>query len=187
MPAFLLSPEKPALSVDFVPVMGEFVQKKIKWLDRILSPVTLLLTMFLVFEEWLWDQLTWITQLLGRLRFLQIIEAQIRKLPPYPSLFVLFLPSLIVIPIKLGALYLISRGQGVWGVILILGAKVAGTALVARFFALTRDQVLRIEWFRKLHDQVNRLLGWAKAWLRATPVYQSVVGMKVRFLAWWRS
>jgi hypothetical protein len=44
--------------------------------------------------------------------------------------------------------------------VLFLGAKVLGTAIVARLFLLTHDQLMRIGWFRACYV---RLMPWKEA------------------------
>lgn len=54
---------------------------------------------------------------------------------------------------KLAALYFISHGQPALGVMVAVGAKIAGTALVARIYALTHSNLLRIGWFAWLYKR----------------------------------
>jgi hypothetical protein len=84
---------------------------------------------------------------IARLPGLRHLEALIERLPPWAALIVLLLPSLLLVPAKIGALWLIASGEKSLGVVAIVVAKVVGTAIVARLFALTRPALLRLSWF----------------------------------------
>lgn len=105
------------------------------------------LALIIVFEEWGWRPLAAALAQLARLKPIAWIEVQIQRLPPYGALLVFGAPSLLLLPLKLLALYLVASGQEVAAAALFIGAKVAGTAVVARLFQLTEAQLLRIPWF----------------------------------------
>lgn len=108
--------------------------------------------LIVVFEEWGWRPLA---DLLGRLaRYSPVawIESRIRLLPPYGALAIFALPTVSLFPLKLLALYLIAQGKTVIATALFVGAKVAGTALVARLYMLTEHALMRIGWFKRAYD-----------------------------------
>jgi hypothetical protein len=106
-----------------------------------------LLALIIVFEEWGWRPLAAALAQLARLKPVAWLEAHIQRLPPYGALLVFGAPSVLLLPLKLLALYLIASGQEVVAAALFVGAKVVGTAIVARLFQLTETQLLRIPWF----------------------------------------
>lgn len=111
------------------------------------------LALVILFEEWGWEALS---RALGRLATLppvRWLEARIAALPPYAALAVFLLPSLLLIPVKLAALWFIAQGHAGLGLAVIVLAKVAGTAVLARLFSLTRESLLRLAWFARLHDR----------------------------------
>jgi hypothetical protein len=116
----------------------------------------------LLFEEWGWDPLQRLMARVARLPVLRHIEALIQRLPPWAALLALALPSLLLIPAKLAALWLITSGDKTLGVALIVLAKVLGTAIVARVFALTRPALMRMAWFAALYA---RWTAWKDALL----------------------
>lgn len=127
------------------------------WTRRALGIV---LALVVLFEEWGWRPLA---DLLGQLRRLQLIarlENRIQVLPPYAALFVFAVPSVCLFPLKLVGLYLIAHGQKLAAIALIGFAKVAGTAIVARLFLLTKPQLMRIGWFARLY---NLVMPWKEA------------------------
>jgi hypothetical protein len=56
-----------------------------------------------------------------------------------------------------GSSLLISRGHAVSGLLVILLAKLLGTAVAARLFALTRNQLMRVGWFARAYQLFMRL------------------------------
>ncbi len=109
------------------------------------------LALLILFEEWGWEPLQRALVRLGEALHLQWLEARIRRLPPYPALVLLVVPSLLLFPVKLLALWLMGHGHVVQGALVIAAAKLVGTALMARLFLLTRDALLRLAWFATLY------------------------------------
>lgn len=114
----------------------------------------IILALWLLFEEWGWKPLTAALARLGRLAPFAVIERWIAGLPPYGALVVFALPSALLLPLKLLALFLIAQGYKTAAAALFIGAKVVGTALVARIYQLTETALMRIGWFKWLYDRV---------------------------------
>lgn len=110
-----------------------------------------LVALILLFEEWGWEPLQRAMARIARLPGVRHLEALITRLPPWAALIVLLLPSLLLVPTKIAALWLIAQGHGTLGVLAIVVAKVVGTAIVARLFALTRPTLMRLPWFAALY------------------------------------
>jgi hypothetical protein len=120
----------------------------------------IVLALLILLEEWGWQPLA---DLLGRFVRWQPwarLEAAIAGLPPYPALAVFALPSLLLMPLKFLALFLIAKGQLVLAGLLFAAAKVGATALVARLFMLTRPALMRIGWFASAY---GRFMPWKEA------------------------
>jgi hypothetical protein len=119
---------------------------------RVIRPVLsrtleFLLALVIVFEEWGWRPLAELVGRLARWRPWAILESIIVRLPPYAALVVFVLPTTLLLPLKLLALFLIARGQLVLAALLFGAAKVVATALVARLFILTQPALMQIGWF----------------------------------------
>ena len=121
-----------------------------------------LLALLILFEEWGWEPLQRALAWVGRLPGLRWLEERIRALPPYAALALFLLPTAMLLPVKLLALWLIGQGK-VWaGTLVILGAKLVGTAIVARLFALTQPALMQLAWFARLF---TRWVSWKEALL----------------------
>ncbi len=112
-----------------------------------------LLALLILFEEWGWDPLQRALARLGRLPLLRQAESAIARLPPQAALVVFMVPVLLLLPVKLLALGLIAQGRQWLGIAVIVAAKLLGTAVVARLFALTRPALLQMPWFARAHGR----------------------------------
>lgn len=140
---------------------------------RLLASVaTWLFALLVVFEEWGWVPLARLVGVVARLPGIAWVERRIAALPPRAAFGVLFVPMLLLLPFKIGALWLMAGGRMAVGVAVFLGAKLAGTGIVARLFMLTQPQLMRMAWFSRLY---LRWLAWKDgmiARLRATPPWR---------------
>jgi len=113
------------------------------------ATLTPLIALLLIFEEWGWEPLARAMDRLARLPVWSQLERLIRRLPPYMALVVFFVPMLALLPVKLLAFYWISKGHALLGLLVVLAAKLLGTALVARLFHLTQPALMQLPWFSR--------------------------------------
>jgi hypothetical protein len=154
----------------------------LKFLGRAAS---VLVALVVLFEEWGWESLHWLMAQLGKLPLLRQLEVLVTRLPPTAALVVLGLPALLLVPVKLVALWLIGSGQPGFGLAVIVAAKVLGTAIVARLFALTRPALMRIGWFAAFYP---RWMAWKTSMLaivRASWAWRMARVIKRRALRRW--
>lgn len=119
-----------------------------------------LAALILLFEEWGWRPLVEALAYLSRFRIFARIERFIAGLPPYGALLALAVPTSILFPLKLLAVYLVANGQVLAAGLLFVGAKIASTALIARIFLLARPALMRIGWFAAIY---NLVMPWKEA------------------------
>lgn len=134
----------------------------------------------ILFEEWGWAWFGWIMGQLGKLPVLRAIERWIARLPPYGALVMLVMPALLLLPVKLLALYFIGKGRAVFGISVILIAKVVGTALVARIFQLIHPALMQLPWFVPLYGRWTRWKEALLAWVRASAAWRTGRAIKLR-------
>jgi hypothetical protein len=111
--------------------------------------LNVLAALILLFEEWGWRPLSNLIARLARFPLWARTELWIAGLPPYGALLVLGVPSAILIPAKLLGVFLLATGHIVSATIVIVAAKLASTALIARIFLLTKPALMQIEWFAR--------------------------------------
>lgn len=140
----------------------------------------LVLALLILFEEWGWTPLQRAMAWLGQLPVLRQLEALIRRLPPYAALVVFFLPGLLLLPVKLLALWLIGIGRTGLGLAVILLAKLIGTAVVARLFALTQPALMSLPWFARLYARWTTWKEQLLAWVRASSAWRLARAIRLR-------
>jgi hypothetical protein len=115
------------------------------------------LALLILFEEWGWVPLQQLLARIGRWPGLRWVEGCVRNLPPWGAVAVFALPTALLLPVKLLALWAMGRGHVALGLMVIVLAKVVGTAVVARLFALTHPALMRLHWFAWAHAHWMRL------------------------------
>ncbi len=155
--------------------MAEQVKKRgaAKRLKRVIAaPFVLIAATLILLEDWLWDDLARLAAAIGRLPVFHQVEALIISLPAYAALILFIVPSALLIPVKLLALYFISHGHAISGFVTIVLAKIAGTALVARLFILTKPKLLQIRWFAWAYERFVAFKARVYAAIKSTAVYR---------------
>lgn len=147
-----------------------------------------ILALYLLAEEWLWDILTALGQRLSRWLGLVVLERWLAQASPGAALAALLLPAVLILPVKLAALFLFTHGQIIQGIVLLISAKLFATLLVSRLFAVAKPQLMTFAWFAFLYSTITRWLNWAHERIRATLVYQQAVklrqAVKARLAQW---
>lgn len=154
---------------------------------RILRPIFLpLIAAVLLFEEWGWAPLAAAFARLARIPLWAWLEQKIRRLPPMWALLAFGVPMLLLLPVKLLALYLFGQGQATMGLFLLVAAKLGGTALLARLFQLTQPALMQLDWFARWYP---RWMAWKErvlAEIRQSLVWRAGQRSKRRVKAWLR-
>lgn len=133
-------------------VLARWAGRAVAWAWGVVRPplvglLSVVAALVVLFEEWGWRPLAELLGHLARLRIFARLEGWIAGLPPYAALAVFVLPSAILFPVKVLGLWLLAKGQALLAGLVLAGAKVVSTALVARIFMLTRPALMRIGWF----------------------------------------
>ena len=69
------------------------------------APFVVVAAVVILLEDWLWDDLARLAAAIGRLPILRALEAFVAGLPPYPALIFFATPALLLIPLKLYAVF----------------------------------------------------------------------------------
>ena len=150
------------------------------------SVVGWLLALLILFEEWGWEPLQHALAWVGRLPGLRWLEERIQRLPPYAALALFLLPTAMLLPVKLLALWFIAQGQVLSGTLVIVLAKLVGTALVARLFNLTRPALMQLAWFAQVYTRWTNWKERLLAQVRATWPWRLGRVMKRRLRQRWQ-
>jgi hypothetical protein len=140
----------------------------------------------LFLEEWGWRPLTaWAAQV-ASWPPLARLEGLIKRSGPMSALLLFLAPAVLLLPVKLIALWLIAEGRPGLGIAVIVLAKLVGTALVGRLFVLLEPQLMHFVWFA-------RALGWwrlrrvqMQAAIRRTLPWRALSALRRRWRGWVR-
>jgi hypothetical protein len=146
----------------------------LRWLFRVVFALLIL------FEEWGWEPLRRVFALFARLPVIRQLEALLKRLPPRWAFVALVLPSLLILPVKMLALWLISLGRVTLGLAVIVAAKLIGTALLAWLFQLIQPALMQLPWFARLHARWTAWKTELLAWVRASGVWRTARAIKLR-------
>jgi hypothetical protein len=142
--------------------------------------------LLILFEEWGWVPLANALARLGRLPVFRWLEGRIQSLPPYAALLVFFAPTIALLPVKFFALWLIGEGRSVLGVTIIVVAKIAGTAVVARLFMLTQPALMQLPWFARLYIRWTTWKDALIAQVRASAAWRAIARTKAEVRVAWQ-
>ena len=146
--------------------------RRLLW--RILRPpVYLIAAIVILLEDFLWEPLQGLGAWIGHLPGLRRFERWVAALPPKGALAMFLTPTVILLPFKLMALAAFTRGMFVTGLLVAISAKVVGTALVARIFALCKPTLLTVDWFARAYHWINGVRDRTMSLLRATAVWKA--------------
>jgi hypothetical protein len=143
-----------------------------KWL------LSWLVALVILFEEWGWVPLMRFAGVLAHLPPVACLERGIASLPPWAALAAFLTPTLLLVPIKMVALWLIGQSHVLFGLLVIVAAKIAGTALVARLFMLTRPQLMQMDWFANVYARWSAFKEGLIAMARASSAWRSARAIK---------
>jgi hypothetical protein len=153
----------------------------------------LLLSIFaiiLIIEEWLWDSLSAFGHCLAYYLGLARFENWLAQTTPYQSLIAISIPIIIVTPLNIAAFWLLANGLILQGIALEITAKLLGTVFIARFFSLTKSQLLTFRLIAWLYHTITFWLRWAHEKITETWVYQWAkkikLEVKAKMLAWFK-
>lgn len=148
---------------------------------RWLRPFWVLLALVFLLEAWLWDHLEPIVARIVNVIPWGKLKAQlartIEKLPPWATLIVFVVPLIVLLPVKVLQFYLLAHRQWLAAGVVLVFAKLVGLGVTAFVFDVTRDKLLQMARFRRMHDWFL----WARQWARAMT---EPIRERMRRIAW---
>lgn len=152
-------------------------------LKRIATIPLAILVIFIVllddfFRSWVVPFARWV----GGLTPFLWLQRRIANWNPYAILTLFLVPFAILEPLKLYALYLMPR-HFVTGVLLFASAKILGIIIADRIFAVSKDKLMTIGWFKTGYDRWVSVKEWVYAYLRSLPTYPLAKAIAARVKA----
>ncbi len=100
------------------------------------------------------------------------LEAWLRTLPPWAALLAFVAPSVLVIPVKLSAVWFaLNHRYGLSLASVVIG-KMLATALVARLYQVLRPTLVKMPWYLRAETWVFDWRDRLYAFVRALPAWQ---------------
>jgi len=130
--------------------------------------------LLLLWEETVWRWAKALGALVARIPFMAALERVVARLDARLVFLLFLIPMALLLPLKFLALWLIATGQPLIGLVVILVAKVVGTAVSARLYVIAEPRLMEIRAFVWLHAHVTGWLRAAHAFLDASPTYQTM-------------
>jgi len=152
------------------------------------APLLVLAALWFFLEEFGWHPLAAWLGSFTRWPPWARMEARIAQLPPRPALLLFLLPATALLPVKLLAVQLMHGGHAATGLVVIIAAKLVGTAVGGRLFMLMRPQLMKLRrfaramaWWRRSRRQLRRALEVSAGW-RAMRAATTRWGLRLRGL-----
>lgn len=156
-----------------------------RFMKRLFTPpLVLFAALLMLLEETLIAWLQRLMAAIAALPWIASLEARAARLPPYPAMVLFLLPGIVLLPVKLGALWLVAHGNIMGGAAIIVLGKVVGTAFAARIYKVLRPTLGTLPWFVRVEAWI---FGWRDrlyAAVKAMPAWQAAAGLIRRARAW---
>ena len=82
--------------------------------------------------------------------FLARTRRRLQKMSPYRSFSLLFVPLLLVEPLKLVAVFIAGKGHWLTGTGMLIGAYAVSLLFVERLFRMIKPKLMTLGWFARL-------------------------------------
>lgn len=112
------------------------------------------------------------------------LERWLRTLPPWAAMPTFLAPMVLLLPVKLAALWFAVHQQFSLALASLLLGKVVTTALVARLYKLLRPTLVTMEWYSRSEAWVFAFRDRVYAFVRALPAWQQARALVQRARAW---
>jgi hypothetical protein len=105
------------------------------------------------------------------------LEAWLVRLPPYAALTAFVAPSILILPIKLIALWFATMGEYGPALGTLIVGKMLGTAVLARLYRILRPRLMTIPWFAKADTWFFYWRDQAYAFVKSLPAWKRISAM----------
>jgi len=123
---------------------------------RLLRPLWVLLALIFLLEAWLWDRvepiIARIVALIPLPRMKAWLTDRVEHLSPAATLLVFAVPFIVLAPFSLLEGWLLAHKYFITGTTLIVLQKILGVGIIAFVFDVTRDKLMRMDWFRTVYE-----------------------------------
>jgi hypothetical protein len=112
------------------------------------------------------------------------LEAWLMSLPPWAAVLAFVAPSIIILPVKVSALWFAGHHRFVLAAGAVVLGKLLATAILARLYRILRPTLMTLSWFTWADTKFFRWRDWAYAFVRSLPAWQQAKALVERTRAW---
>jgi hypothetical protein len=114
-------------------------------------------------------------------------EQWLRQLPPWAAVIAFVAPSILILPVKLAAVWFALHHKFTLSILSIVAGKLLATALVARLYRVLHPTLMRMPWFVRAETWLFAWRDRLYAFVRALPAWQRAAALVKRAKALMRS
>ncbi|SJZ46415.1 hypothetical protein SAMN02745126_01179 [Enhydrobacter aerosaccus] len=100
------------------------------------------------------------------------VEAFLMGLPPWWAVLAFAAPSILILPVKLSALWFVAKGHFALAFGAVALGKVLATAILARLYRILRPNLMALAWFAWADRTFFAWRDWAYTFVRGLPAWQ---------------
>lgn len=154
-----------------------------KTLKRILvAPLFLIAFVIVVIEDEIWQRAIILNERwLKQNKYLLALESASKTWSVWKCFSLFLIPLIVLFPIKLAAMFMISKGHLLTGGFLFLSIKFIGAALSAKIYTMTEKTLRTLAWFAKFVDYVSNLRKKMTGWIIESKTYVFLKEKKKEF------
>jgi hypothetical protein len=114
------------------------------------------------------------------------LEAWLRRLPPWAAVVAFAAPSILILPVKLAAVWFALHHHFALSLASIITGKLLATALVARLYKVLHPTLMTLRWFVRAETWLFAWRDRLYAFVRALPAWQRAAALVKRAKTWIR-
>ena len=111
-------------------------------------------------------------------------EAWLVTLPPWGAVLAFALPSIIILPVKVSALWFAAHHRFALATASVVLGKILATAILARLYRILRPTMMQLRWFAWADTKFFAWRDWAYAFVRSLPAWQQARALIEKVRAW---
>ena len=114
------------------------------------------------------------------------VEQWLRRLPPWAAVIAFGAPSILILPVKVAAVWFALHHRYGLSVMSVVAGKLLATALVARLYGVLHPTLVRMPWFVRAETWLFTTRDRLYAFVRALPAWRKAAALVKRAKAWMR-
>lgn len=141
-------------------------------------PFAILAIIIVSFEEYIWRYVSVFVTACRNNRYLNALGLFIQDCAPYIAATFFLIPIILLIPLKILAVFLLAHGHFILGTILYLAIKIIGATIAKWIYSYAQHSLRKIVWFEYIITLIMKISKAVKNKLH-TNIYFVALTLKV--------